>query len=145
MAQTPATQSQGRPGPEAAPVRDEEGRLVQAPPILFVGGTGRSGTHVLAKLVTTHLGDDAGRVATLVDVLLAAFGPGVTLTADDVRPYLGETGSVPSYLLTNAIESGDPATALDVVRVTTSIPSEPNAPSSSPEVEVCATTMLRSE
>jgi DNA polymerase-3 subunit delta len=80
-----------------------------------------------AKLVATHLGDDAGRVATLVDVLLAAFGPGVTLTADDVRPYLGESGSVPSYLLTNAIESGDPAAALEVLHrlLTVSSPQQP--------------------
>ena len=34
---------------------DAEGRPVgHPPPILFVGGTGRSGTHVLAKLISRH-------------------------------------------------------------------------------------------
>ena len=32
---------------------------------------------------------------------------GVNLDVDDVRPYLGEAGAVPSYQLTNAIEEGD--------------------------------------
>ena len=68
-----------------------------------------------ARTITAHLGDDAGRVAALVDVLGAAFGPGTTISADDVRPYLGEAGAVPSYLLTNAIESGDPAAALETL------------------------------
>jgi DNA polymerase-3 subunit delta len=68
-----------------------------------------------ARLVTSHLGEDAGRVGALVAVLASAFGPGVTLGADDVRPYLGEAGTVPSYQLTNAIEAGDPATALEIL------------------------------
>jgi DNA polymerase-3 subunit delta len=68
-----------------------------------------------ARLVSSHLGDDAGRVAALVDVLAAASDPGVTLGVDDVRPYLGEAGAVPSYQLTNAIEEGDPATALEIL------------------------------
>jgi len=37
------------------PVRDDEGRPVaKPPPVLFVGGTGRSGTHVLGKLLGKH-------------------------------------------------------------------------------------------
>jgi Sulfotransferase family len=47
MTDTPATQPEGPP-------RDEVGRVVDTPPIVFVGGTGRSGTHVLAKLLTRH-------------------------------------------------------------------------------------------
>src|SRR5262249_17580160 len=35
-----------------------------------------------AKLVTLHLGEDAGRVASLVEVLRAAHGDGATLGAD---------------------------------------------------------------
>jgi hypothetical protein len=36
-------------------LRNEEGRpLAKPPPVLFVGGTGRSGTHVLAKLLGKH-------------------------------------------------------------------------------------------
>src|SRR5207244_8070359 len=68
-----------------------------------------------AKTISAHLGDDAGRVGALVDVLASAFGPGTTISADDVRPYLGEAGAVPSYLLTNAIEEGDPAAALETL------------------------------
>ncbi|HEX3262333.1 MAG TPA: sulfotransferase [Solirubrobacterales bacterium] len=36
-------------------LRNEEGRpLAKPPPVLFVGGTGRSGTHVVAKLLGKH-------------------------------------------------------------------------------------------
>jgi DNA polymerase-3 subunit delta len=80
-----------------------------------------------AQLVSQHLGEDAGRVAALVDVLAAAGDQGQTLGVDDVRPYLGEAGAVPSYLLTNAIEAGDPATALEVLHrlLTVSSPQQP--------------------
>ncbi|HYU38694.1 MAG TPA: hypothetical protein VEM59_02505 [Acidimicrobiia bacterium] len=69
-----------------------------------------------AKRVTSHLGEDAGRVPQLVEVLTSAFGSGATLEVDDVDPYLGDAGSVPGYLLTNAIESGDMAGALETLR-----------------------------
>src|SRR3954451_4242777 len=68
-----------------------------------------------AKLIASHLGEDAGRVAALVDVLAAASPPDARLGVDDVTPYLGEAGSVPSYLLTNAIEAGDLAAALETL------------------------------
>jgi Sulfotransferase family len=48
MADTPATQPEGRSHDRPAPP------VRQPPPIVFVGGTGRSGTHVLAKLLTRH-------------------------------------------------------------------------------------------
>ena len=48
-------------------------------------------------------------------MLAAAGTPGVSLGVDDVRPYLGEAGAVPPYVLTNAIEAGDPATALELL------------------------------
>jgi DNA polymerase-3 subunit delta len=80
-----------------------------------------------ARLVSDHLGEDAGRVAALVDVLAAARDEGQTLGIDDVRPYLGEAGAVPSYQLTNAIEAGDPATALEILHrlLTVSSPQQP--------------------
>lgn len=68
-----------------------------------------------ADLITKHLGDDAGRVVALVEVLSAAFAPDERLSADDVRPYLGEEGTVAPYLLTNAIEEGDTARALELL------------------------------
>jgi DNA polymerase-3 subunit delta len=69
-----------------------------------------------AKLVASHLGEDAGRVPQLVELLTSAFGSGATLDAADVEPYLGDAGSVPGYLLTNAIEAGDMAGALETLR-----------------------------
>lgn len=67
------------------------------------------------RAAAQRLGDDAGRAAALVDVLVAAFGPGVTLNAADVEPYLGEAGSVPVFQLTNAIEEGQVAGALGIL------------------------------
>jgi DNA polymerase-3 subunit delta len=64
------------------------------------------------KRVAAHLGEDAGRVPRLMEVLSAAFGPGATLDVEDVEPYLGEAGAVPGYELTNAIEAGDVPGAL---------------------------------
>jgi DNA polymerase III subunit delta len=69
-----------------------------------------------AKLVTSHLGEDAGRVPQLVELLVSAFGAGAKLDAGDVEPYLGDAGSVPGYLLTNAVEVGDMAGALETLR-----------------------------
>ena len=65
-----------------------------------------------SKLVATHLGEDAGRVGGLVDLLAGTYGPGAKLGADEVEAYLGEVGSVPVWQLTNRIEDGDVAAAL---------------------------------
>jgi DNA polymerase-3 subunit delta len=80
-----------------------------------------------AKTVAGHLGQDAGRVAAFVEVLAAAFPEGAQLSDDDVAPYLGEAGGVPAYQLTNAIEEGDSARALEVLRrlLTVSTPRQP--------------------
>jgi DNA polymerase III subunit delta len=67
------------------------------------------------RIAAERLGDDAGRVSGLVDVLSSAFGPGATITAADVEPYLGELGSVPVFQLTNAIEEGKVANALSIL------------------------------
>lgn len=69
-----------------------------------------------AKRVAAHLGEDAGRVPQLVEVLAAANPSGATLDVDDVEPYLGDAGSVPGYQLTNAIEGGDVPGALATLR-----------------------------
>jgi Sulfotransferase family len=48
MAETAASQTHAR-------AHDDTGRPIgHPPPVLFVGGTGRSGTHVLAKLLSRH-------------------------------------------------------------------------------------------
>lgn len=80
-----------------------------------------------ARAVAEHLGEDAGRIGALVEVLGAAHGPGVTLALDDVTPYLGEAGPVPAYLLTNRIEEGDAAGALETLHrlVTVTTPRQP--------------------
>lgn len=65
-----------------------------------------------ASLLAQHLGDDAGRVGSIVEMLHAAYGDDFTLGVSEVEPYLGDLGSVPSYALTDAIEAGDEAGAL---------------------------------
>jgi DNA polymerase-3 subunit delta len=66
--------------------------------------------------VLGHLGDDAGRVAELVEILASRFTVGASVRADDVEPYLGAVGALDKpFELTSAIETGDTAKALDVL------------------------------
>ena len=68
-----------------------------------------------SRLLAEHLGEDAGRVVELVALLRGAYGEGAALDVDDVEPYLGEAGGVPRYELTNAIDRGDTAGALETL------------------------------
>jgi DNA polymerase-3 subunit delta len=68
-----------------------------------------------AARVADHLGDDAGRVPELVALLESTFGPGATLDLASVEAYLGDAGTVGRFELTNAIDRGDVAGALEVL------------------------------
>ncbi|HZD65301.1 MAG TPA: DNA polymerase III subunit delta [Acidimicrobiales bacterium] len=63
-------------------------------------------------LVDQHLGEDLGRLAGLLDALTAAYGEGARLDAAAVEAFLGESGAVPPWELTDAIDRGDPEGAL---------------------------------
>ncbi len=66
--------------------------------------------------ICAHLGDDAGRVSELVDVLASRFPIGTTVRADEIDPYLGALGAIDKpFELTTAIENGDTPKALEVL------------------------------
>lgn len=67
-------------------------------------------------VIEQHLGEDLGRLANLLEALAAAYGHGARIGADDVRPFLGEAGSVPPWELTDAIDGGDTATAVGALQ-----------------------------
>jgi DNA polymerase III subunit delta len=72
-------------------------------------------TTAAARRMTDWLGDDAGRVPALVEVLRAAYGEDARLDVDDVEPYLGNAGSVAPYHLTGAIDRGEADAALEML------------------------------
>ncbi|MBM3693855.1 MAG: hypothetical protein FJW77_11290 [Actinobacteria bacterium] len=82
-----------------------------------------------ARVIVERVGTEVGRLPAIVDVLATAFPPGQALDADDVAPYVGEAGGVPPFALTNAIEAGDVAGALEVLgRILTATgPQQPKA------------------
>ena len=59
-----------------------------------------------------HLGEDVGRLGTLLDALAAAYGEGAEVSADQLGPFLGAAGSVAPWDLTDAIDRGDTEGAL---------------------------------
>jgi DNA polymerase-3 subunit delta len=65
--------------------------------------------------ITERLGEDAGRVPELVELLHSTFGDGATLDGDQVDAYLGELGTAGRFDLANAIDRGDVGTALEVL------------------------------
>ncbi|MCU1467969.1 MAG: polymerase delta subunit [Actinomycetia bacterium] len=68
-----------------------------------------------AKQVAAHLGEDAGRVPELVDLLHSTYGANVTLTLDEVEQYLGEVGTAGRFDLANFIDRGDVGSALETL------------------------------
>src|ERR671910_46715 len=69
----------------------------------------REGT---ARLVE-WLGEDAQKLVGVIETLVGSFGVGARLGAADLEPFLGESGGVPPWELTDALDRGDITTALD--------------------------------
>ncbi len=69
-----------------------------------------------AAMVGEHLGDDVDRLGSLLEMLASAHGQGARIGPDDVAPFLGGAGSVAPWELTDAIDRGDAAVALGVMR-----------------------------
>ncbi len=65
------------------------------------------------RAIGDHLGDDVGRVNQIVEALISSYGEGARLSVEDVEPYLGTASDVPPWELTDAIDEGDIALALD--------------------------------
>ena len=68
------------------------------------------------EVLTNQVGEDLSRVDGVLATLAAAYGDGTTVTEDKLEPFLGATGTVPEWDLTDAIAAGDAAGALDVLR-----------------------------
>lgn len=68
------------------------------------------------QLLTTWLGEDAGRLQGILDTLHATYGEGKTLRSVDVAPFLGDAGGVPPWDLTDAIDRGDTTTSLQLLQ-----------------------------
>ncbi|MFT7474295.1 MAG: DNA polymerase-3 subunit delta [Verrucomicrobiales bacterium] len=66
-----------------------------------------------AQHIAAHLGEQRSRVVSLLSTLESVYGPDVTIGVDDVQPFLGESGDVPPWDLTDAIDSGKIDVALD--------------------------------
>jgi len=64
------------------------------------------------KLLSEHLGEDVGRLPAILDMLEAAYGEGGRVGPGELEPFLGDTGNVPPWDLTDAIDRGDGAAAI---------------------------------
>lgn len=59
-----------------------------------------------------HLGEDVGRLSSLLESLAAAYGEGARVGEPELEPFLGQAGGVAPWDLTDAMDKGDPAAAL---------------------------------
>lgn len=65
------------------------------------------------RLVVEHLQEDVASLPALLARLVEAYGPGATVGSAQVAPFLGQAGSVAPWELTDAIDGGDAALAID--------------------------------
>lgn len=66
-------------------------------------------------LVSSWMGEDAGRLPAVIDTLVSAYGTSGRLNRDQVAPFLGEAGDVPPWDLTDAIDRGETTVSLTLV------------------------------
>ena len=68
--------------------------------------------HQALNLLSSWLGEDAGRVQGILETLASAYGDSRILKVVDVEPFLGEAGGVPPWDLTDAIDRADTTKSL---------------------------------
>lgn len=66
-----------------------------------------------AQHIAQHLGEQRSRVVSLLSTLESIYGPDAKIGVAEVEPFLGESGDVPPWELTDAIDSGKIDVALD--------------------------------
>lgn len=66
--------------------------------------------------LVTWVGDEPSRLLGLLDLLRSTYGVGVKITASEIEPFLGDDGGVPPWDLTDAIDRGDRAAALELLQ-----------------------------
>lgn len=64
-------------------------------------------------VLNDRLAGDPGRLRGVLETLVSTYGVGARLGSDDVEPYLGEGSDVQPWDLTDAIDGGDMALALE--------------------------------
>lgn len=64
-----------------------------------------------AEQLGAHLGEDVGRLTTLLDALAVSYGEGASIGTEELAPFLGEAGGVAPWDLTDAIDRGREGTA----------------------------------
>jgi DNA polymerase-3 subunit delta len=69
----------------------------------------------VAQQIADRVGDDVARVDSLARTLQSIYGP-ATLSFEQVAAYLGDAGGVPEWDLTDAIDQGRAAVAIEVAR-----------------------------
>jgi DNA polymerase III subunit delta len=65
--------------------------------------------------LTAQVGEELSRVDGMLETLAAAYGEGASVGVEELAPFLGASGSVPEWDLSDAITAGDAATSLDVL------------------------------
>jgi DNA polymerase-3 subunit delta len=66
--------------------------------------------------LTTWVGDEPSRLLGLIDLLRSTYGAGAKLGVAEMEPFLGSDGGVPPWDLTDAIDRGDRARALELLQ-----------------------------
>lgn len=66
--------------------------------------------------LVTWVGDEPSRLLGLIDLLRSTYGTGTKLAIADLEPFLGDDGGVPPWDLTDAIDKGDRARALELLQ-----------------------------
>jgi DNA polymerase-3 subunit delta len=77
---------------------------LKAAPVRFDAAAG-------ARLID-HLGEDLGRLSSIIDALVSAHGEGARIGVAELEPFLGGAGGVAPLDLTDAIDRGDTAGSL---------------------------------
>ncbi len=80
-----------------------------------VAGAGMMLDSSALALIAGWMGEEPGRLGGVLETLQSTYGNNRKLSAADVEPFLGDSGSVPPWDLTDAIDLGDTTGALTML------------------------------